>query len=433
MGLYNANNHQLLLPYTKLLASHVNQACHEQALSLFHHIHTTLSLILDPFVFPLALKCCAALRRPRLGTTIHAYTTKAFHNNAFIACALVDMYGKCVSVSSARNLFDEIPQRNVVVWNSMISLYCKHNDVSAARGLFESMNVAPNPSSFNCILAALCESSGAENGGCYEAIGFYRGMQVLGVRPNLITVLALLPVCVGVVALNLIKELHGYSIRNNIGWSRPHLSSGLVEAYGRCGCLGNARRIFDRMSEKDVVAWSSMVSVYALHGEVETALSLFQQMELARVRPDAITFLGVLKACSHAGLADEAQMYFRKMQSYYKVKASSDHYACLVDVLSRAGRLYEAYKVLREMPVKATAKAWGALLAACRSYGEMELAEVAGRVLFEIEPNNAGNYVLLASIYSAAGRFKEAERVRTEMKDRGVKSLPGSSWVIDHD
>ncbi|KAF6168056.1 hypothetical protein GIB67_011441 [Kingdonia uniflora] len=118
------------------------------------------------------------------------------------------MYGKCVSISSARNLFDKILQRNVVVRNFMISLYCKHNDVSAAKGLFENMDVTPNSSSFKCILDALCESSGAENGGCYEAIGFYRGMQVLGVTPNLIRVLVLLLVCVGVATLNLIKELH---------------------------------------------------------------------------------------------------------------------------------------------------------------------------------------------------------------------------------
>lgn len=242
--------------------------------------------------------------------------------------------------------------------------------------------------------------------------------------------LALQPACVGVAALNLVKEIHGFSIRNSI-YPHPHLSSGLVESYGRCGSLTNARRVFDEMLERDVVTWSTMVSAYALHGEADAAMSVFKQMESAKIRPDGVAFLGVLKACSHAGLADEALKFFELMQSNYGAEVTRDHYSCLVDVLSRAGRLHDAYEVIRGMPMEASAKAWGALLGACRNYGEVGLAEIAGRVLFEIEPENAGNFVLLSSIYASAGKFEEAERVRTEMKERCVRRMPGSSWVID--
>lgn len=254
-------------------------------------------------------------------------------------------------------------------------------------------------------------------------------MWVLGAKPNLITALALLPACVGVAALNLVKEIHGFSVRNCI-YPHPHLSSGLVESYGRCGCLRYAHRVFDEMPDRDVVTWSTMVSAYALHGEADAAFSVFKQMESAKVRPDGVTFLGVLKACSHAGLADKALKYFELMRLNYGVEVTRDHYSCLVDVLSRAGRLHEAYEFIRAMPMEASAKAWGALLGACRNYGEVGLAEIAGRVLFEIEPDNAGNFVLLASVYASAGKFEEAERVRKEMKESGVKRMPGSSWVI---
>ncbi|KAF8364872.1 hypothetical protein HHK36_023725 [Tetracentron sinense] len=424
-----SNHQQRLLSYTKLLTSHVNQGRHDQALSLFHHMHASPALALDPFVFPLALKSCAALHRPRLGASVHTHTIKTFLlSNPFVACAIVDMYGKCTSVSLARQMFDEILQRNVVVWNAMISLYTHSNHLSLALELFESMDVSPNASSYNSIIAGLSKLGD----GSSQALVFYRRMQGSGVKPNLITLLAILPACVGLAALNLIREIHGYSTRTGIA-PHPHLSSGLVEAYGRCGCLVYARYVFEHMRERDVVAWSSMVSAYALHGEAETALKIFEQMELAKVQPDGITFLGVLKACSHAGLADEAQKYFERMCEDYKLEVGSDHYACLVDVLSRAGRLYEAYEVIREMPVKVTAKAWGALLGACRNYGELELAQIAGRILIEIEPHNAANFVLLASIYAGAGRFEEAERVRREMKERGVKAMPGSSWVINQD
>ncbi|KAI3869341.1 hypothetical protein MKX03_014519 [Papaver bracteatum] len=418
-------NYQRLLSCTKLLAAHVNQARHEKALTFFTRMHSNPDLSLDPFVFPLALKSCTALNLSFFGKSIHAYTTKlSLIFNPFVACAIIDMYGKCVSIYSARQVFDESPQRNVVMWNSMISLYCRSGNLSTAIQMFDLMDVEPNPSSFNSIMAALSE----QNDGSFKALDFYRRMQNCNVKPSLITVLALLSACVGLTSLNFVREIHGYSIRILID-SDTHLSSNLIEAYGRCGYPLGSRYIFDRMHGRDVVAWSSMISAYALHGEAEKALEMFEQMELAKVRPDGITFLGVLKACSHSGLADEVKKYVSKMRNYYGLVPGSKHYACLVDVLSRAGKLYEAYQVIKEMPARENVKAWGALLGACRNYGEVELAEIAGKVLFDIEPENAGNYVLLASIYSAAGRLDEAERVRRDMKGRAVKSSPGSSWI----
>ncbi|CAN1123904.1 Putative pentatricopeptide repeat-containing protein At1g03510 [Linum perenne] len=184
------------------------------------------------------------------------------------------------------------------------------------------------------------------------------------------------------------------------------------------------------MDEKDVVPWSSLISAYALHGQAMAALKIFNQMESAKVRPDEITFLAVLKACSHAGLADEAIGYLNRMHGDYGLVASSDHYSCLIDVLSRAGRLSEAYEVISGMPVKATAKAWGALLAACRTHGEMELAVIAARALFEIEPDNPSTYVLLSTVYANAGWQEEADEIRSKMKGLGVKVDPGGSWIL---
>ncbi|XP_054822830.1 putative pentatricopeptide repeat-containing protein At1g03510 [Prosopis cineraria] len=416
-----------LVHYTKLISSHINQARHDQALAIFHHIQTSLAMPLDPHVFSLILKSCTAINHPQLGVAIHAYVTKvSFISNPFIASTLIDFYGKCASLSIARQVFDEIPNRNDVVWNTMISLYTHSNDVASALQLFDVMDIMPNESIFNSIIAGLARL----DGGSFEAIAFYRRMHRLGLKPRLITLLSLLPASVGVAALNLIKEIHGYAIRNGID-PHPQLSSGLVEAYWRCGCLFNAHSIFWSMKEKDVVAWSNIISAYALHGDAKSALEMLHQMELAHVKPDDITFLVVLKACSHAGLADEASYYFKRMCECYDIEANSDHYSCLIDVLSRAGRLYEAYEVIREMPVKVTAKAWGALLGACRTYGEVELAEIAGRALSEVEPDNAANYVLLAKIYASVGRHEEAERMRRKMNERGVQAAIGSSWVLD--
>lgn len=421
-----SSNYLRLISWTKQLTCLVNQGLHHQALVLFNHMQTSLALSLDPYVFSLLLKSCSAIHRPQLGAAVHSHAVKmGLLSNPFIACALVDMYGKCVSLVSARKLFDEIPRRNVVVWNAMISLYTHSNLLHDALCLFESMDSVPNASTCNAIIAGL---SGME-GGSPKAIAFYWRMRELDLKPNFITLLALLPACVGIAALDLVKEIHGHSIRNNID-PHPQLRSGLVDAYGRCGYLVNASHVFYSMKERDVVAWSSLISAYALHGEARCALEIFGQMEMAKVRPDDITFLAVLKACSHAGLADEALDFFRRMREDYGLHPNTDHYSCLVDVLSRAGRLYEAYKVIQDMPEKVTAKAWGALLGACRTYGEVELAEIAGRALFEIEPDNPANYVLLARIYASVGRHEEAQRMRREMTERGVKVAPGSSWVV---
>ncbi|KAL9304891.1 putative pentatricopeptide repeat-containing protein [Arabidopsis thaliana] len=418
-----------LISLTKQLSSYANQGNHEQALKLFLQMHSSFALPLDAHVFSLALKSCAAAFRPVLGGSVHAHSVKSnFLSNPFVGCALLDMYGKCLSVSHARKLFDEIPQRNAVVWNAMISHYTHCGKVKEAVELYEAMDVMPNESSFNAIIKGLV---GTEDGS-YRAIEFYRKMIEFRFKPNLITLLALVSACSAIGAFRLIKEIHSYAFRNLIE-PHPQLKSGLVEAYGRCGSIVYVQLVFDSMDDRDVVAWSSLISAYALHGDAESALKTFQEMELAKVTPDDIAFLNVLKACSHAGLADEALVYFKRMQGDYGLRASKDHYSCLVDVLSRVGRFEEAYKVIQAMPEKPTAKTWGALLGACRNYGEIELAEIAARELLMVEPENPANYVLLGKIYMSVGRQEEAERLRLKMKESGVKVSPGSSWCLFKD
>lgn len=426
---------------TRRLSAHVHQGRPGVAVCVFKTMMSSPifpSLHPDPFVLSLGLKAITLLNLPAFGCSVHARAASSgLLSSPFVSSALLYFYGKCVSLPAARLLFDEIPHpsRNAVVWNTLISLHTLSGHLGHALRLFHLMDVPPVASSFNSILAALP--------GQAQTLRFFRGMRLAGVRPNLITILALLPACA---ALNYIKEIHAFSLRNRIH-PHDHLCSGLVEAYGRCGSLRSSRLVFDReIPRKDVVAFSSMVSAYALHGDAASARRCFHEMEREGVRPDGVAFLGVLKACSHAGLPDEALGYMHKMKWEYGMEAGSDHYGCLVDVLGRAGRLKEAHDVIASrMPAPATViisrrpstvsgisscvKAWGALLHGCKTYGEVELAEKAAKVLFELEPDNAGNYVLLATVYGRAGRFEEAEQVRRDMEERGVMSMPGTSWL----
>ncbi|KAK1288135.1 putative pentatricopeptide repeat-containing protein [Acorus calamus] len=279
----------------------------------------------------------------------------------------------------------------------MISILALDN-IPAALRLLDSLPVPPTASSFNPILSALPPA---------ESLRFHRpAMSPSGVRPTLVTLLALIRVISGGAEVSrLVDEVFGFTVRRSMDLN-AQLHSGVIDEYGRCGDLGNARRVFDwGGGERDVVVWSSLLSAYAINGRAKDALHVFERMAGEEgIRPDGVTFLGVFKACSHAGWADAAPEYFRRMREDYGVAPSAEHYACLIDVLERVGRLCEAYE-----------------------HGEVGLAEVAGRVLFEIEPENSRNYVALASVYAGAGRFAEAEGVRREMVERGMKRTPGSS------
>ncbi|KAK1310183.1 putative pentatricopeptide repeat-containing protein [Acorus calamus] len=418
------HHHHRLISLTKLLASHVNHSRHHKALHLFRRLLSDPTLSLDPFVYPLALKSLSFLHlHPllSLSLSLQSHLTKlGLLSNPFISSSLL----KCLPLHFAQQLFDELPHKNVVVHNTMISILALDN-ISAALRLLDFLPVPPTASSFNPILSRLPPA---------ESLRFYhRAMSPSGVRPTLVTLLALLrAVSGGAEVSRLVDEVFGFAVRRSMDLN-AQLHSGIIDAYGRCGDLGNACRVFDwGGGERDVVVWSSLLSAYAINGRVEDAINVFERMAGREgIRPDGVAFLGVFKACSHAGWADAAREYFRRMREDYGVVPSAEHYACLVDVLGRAGRLREAYEVIKGMPMgRASAKAWGALLGACRKHGEVGLAEVAGRVLFEIEPENSRNYVALASVYAGAGRFAEAEGVRREMVERGMKRTPGSSWVV---
>ncbi|KAL6909371.1 hypothetical protein ACP4OV_001652 [Aristida adscensionis] len=427
------SRHHRLASLTKQLASHVNAARHRDALALFAGMLSAPDLPppADPsfaHALPLGLKSATALRLPRAAAAFHALAAKrGLLSSPFLASALVASYGGGAppDPALARRLFDELPARNAVVWSAMITVHVRSGDLDAAARALDAMDVTPTASCFNVVIAAVAERGDHP----VQAIELYRRMRRVGVPPSFITLLAIVPVCTELGALTSIKEVHGFAVRHGMS-PRSHIGSSLIEAYGRCGFLAGAQRVFDQVQDRDVVVWSSLVSAYAFHGRAEAAMTLFRDMELDDVRPDGIMFLSLLAACAHAGHADDALQYFDVLTKRYGVEACRDHYSCLVDVLGRAGRLHQAYELIQTMPVKVTAKAWGALLGACRKYGEVGLAEVAGRALFDIEPHNAGNFVSLANIYSGVGLHEEAEKVRKEMEQRGVQRLPGSSWTI---
>nr|GMD61292.1 pentatricopeptide repeat-containing protein At3g46790, chloroplastic [Ipomoea batatas] len=290
-------------------------------------------------------------------------------------------------------VFDKICDRTIYVWNA----------------LFQALSLAGHGD---------------------EVLGLYRRMiqTTSDLLPNSVTIVSVLQACGAIAALEQGKLIHGYILRKGLDTIVP-VTSALVTMYARCGNLDTGQHVFDQMSKRDVVAWNSMISSYGIHGRGAKAVELFEEMVQQGVSPTPISFVSVLGACSHAGLVEEGKVLFESMVKKHGIYPSVEHYACMVDLLGRANRLDEAARIIEDMRIEPGPEVWGSLLGSCRIHCNVELAERASRRLFELEPKNAGNYVLLADIYAEAGMWEEVKRVKKLLDCRELEKVSGCSWI----
>ncbi|GAA0153561.1 hypothetical protein LIER_11768 [Lithospermum erythrorhizon] len=253
-------------------------------------------------------------------------------------------------------------------------------------------------------------------------------MLMAGFKPVEVSFSSIMPACAHLTTLNLGKQLHGYIFRAGFD-DNMFIASSLVDMYAKCGNIKSAKRIFEKMEIHDTVAWTAMIMGSALHGQAQEAIFLFEKMEMEGIKPNCVAFIAVLTACSHAGLVDIAWRYFRSMTQKYRIVPALEHYAAVADVLGRAGRLEEAYDFICSMHIKPTAGVWSTLLSACRVHKNIEVAKKVAQEIFIINPDYTGAYVLLANMYSKAGRFKEAVKYRVKMRKKGMPKKPACSWV----
>eukprot|EP01018_Ginkgo_biloba_P031329 Gb_01246 [translate_table: standard] len=404
--------------------------------------------------FTVLLPVCANLAALEVGKELHEDIIRSgLQSDVFVGSALVDMYAKCGRIENALMVFEKMPQLDMVLWNAMISGYGQSGHVGEALKLFKKMP-RRDAISWNVMIAGYAQNGNvdealelfqkmpgrdavswnvmiagcSQNGYVEEAQKLYRQMQLTGVKPNSETFVIVLPACANLAVLEQGKEIHGVIIKSGFQ-SYVFVGCSLVDMYAKCGSLEDARKVFDKLPRRDVVLWTTMIAGYAMNGCGKEALQLFEQMQHSGMKPDHVTFVGVLSACCHAGLVADGWRYFHDMSQYYDITPAMEHYCCMVDLLGRAGQLVEAQDFIHKMPIKPDAAVWVSLLGACRIHANIELAECAAERLFELEPKNASPYVLLSNIYAAAGRWDDAEKVREMMKDRRVKRNPGCSWI----
>ncbi|KAH7513096.1 hypothetical protein FEM48_Zijuj12G0160200 [Ziziphus jujuba var. spinosa] len=346
----------------------------------------------DEFTFCSLLNLCGNLGSCDLGKQIHGVVVRqSFDLDVVVASTIVDMYAKNEDIGDARRAFDMISIRNVVSWNTMIVAYGQHGEGKEAIRLFQKM---------------LHED-------------FY---------PDELTLASIVSSCGDLSVISELTQVHAYIIKSGFQ-SFPSNANALIDAYSKCGCIVNASQCFSSILDPDLFTWTSLICAYAFHGLAKEATECFEKMLIYGIRPDGITFLGVLSACIHGGLIHKGLHYFKTMIDEYCIPPDSEHYTCLIDLIGRSGLLDEAFNVLTLMPTEAGPDTLGAFLGACKVHGNVGLAKWAAEKLFALEPNKPTNYILMSNTYSSEGHWTDVARIRKTMRNSCDHKAPGCSWV----
>ncbi|XP_062081782.1 pentatricopeptide repeat-containing protein At1g56690, mitochondrial-like [Humulus lupulus] len=336
--------------------------------------------------------------------------------------AMLMGYTQCRRIQEASELFKVMPIKSVIACNAMILAFGQNGEVDKARRVFDQ-TIEKNEVTWNGMIKVY-ERNGLE----LQALDLFASMQRHRVKLNFPSLITVLSVCANLASLDHGRQVHSQLLRSHFDHD-VYVASVLITMYVKCGNLEKAKLVFDRFGEKDVVMWNSIITGYAQHGLGEEALQIFNAMCSLGLEPNDITFIGVLSACSYTGKVEEGLEIFETMKSKYLVEPRTEHYACMVDLLGRAGQVNEAMNLIKKMPVEADAIVWGSLLGACKTHMKMDLAEVAAKKLLQLEPTSSGPYILLSHMYATKGRWSDVEELRSGMRARSVSKSPGCSWI----
>nr|CAB3457343.1 unnamed protein product [Digitaria exilis] len=388
-----------VVSWTSLISGLVQNGCPLQG--LHHFVSMMHSEVCPDFVLIVSvLKAYMELDDLPGATAAHSLVVKSgFDNEVDMVITLTSMYAKFGCIVAARALFDRVPtpRVNLILWNAMISGYSKNGLANEAVQLFKQMRKVARSMS-----------------------------------PDSVTLRSVILACAQLCSVELAEWIEDY-VQGSEYRDDVLVNTALIDMYSKAGSITHAHTIFERMhmQERDVVVWSALIGGYGVHGHVKEAVALFEDMKHAGVKPNDVTFLGLLSACNHAGAVEKGWSYFHSMKHDYGIEPRHQHYACVVDLLARAGHLDRAYKFIMDMLIKPEMSVWGALLHGCKMHGhsDMALAECAAQRIFELEHSNAGHYVQLANLYASAGMWSHVAGVRVTMREKGVSKATGCSSI----
>jgi len=487
----HTKNHNLV-SWTTMIAGYMQNSLDAEAIDMFWRM-CRAGWQPDVFACTSILNSCGSLEAIWQGRQIHAHAIKAnLETDEYVKNALIDMYAKCNHLTAARAVFDALVHDDAVSYNAMIEGYARQGDLTEALHIFHKMrycSLRPNLLTFVSLLGLSSFQSASElskqihgliirsgisvdlyvgsalidayskcslvddakavflmmqnrdvaiwnamifghsqNEQGEEAVKLFNQLRISGVTPNEFTFVALVTV-----ASNLATMFHGQQFHAQIIKAGadidPHVSNALIDMYAKCGFIKEGWLLFESTCGKDVICWNSMISTYAQHGHAEEALRVFQLMREARLEPNYVTFVGVLTACAHAGLVDEGLHHFNSMKTKYGIEPGTEHYASVVNLLGRSGKLHYAKEFIERMPIKPEAAVWRSLLSACRLFGNIEIGRYAAEMALLVDPSDSGPYVLLSNVYASKGLWADVQKLRLGMDYAGTVKEPGYSWV----
>lgn len=484
-----------VVSWTSLIAGYVQNDCSEEGLCLFNRMRESL-LGGNQFTVGSLVTGCGKLGALHQGKWLHGYVIKAgIDVNSFLATALLDMYVKCGSIKDARSVFDESSVADIVSWTAMIvghsqsgqpnealrlftdtrwagilpnsmtiasvfsacaqlqdlnmgrsvhclatvhgledaavrhaliDMYAKCHLIGESRHIFESIE-AKDVIAWNSIISGY-----SQNGYALEALHLFHQMRLESLSPDAVTLVSVISACASISAVTIGSSLHAYFIKEGLSSVNAYVGTALLNLYAKCGDALSARKIFDQMGEKNAVTWSSMIRSYGMHGDGNESFVLFNDMLMENVEPNEVIFTAMLSACSHTGKVGEGWKYFTSMCREYNFIPSMKHYACMVDILARAGKLEEAIDFMENMPIQPDITVLGAFVHGCSLHSQFDLGEIAARRMLDMHPNEACYYVLLYKLYASDGGWDKADEIRNLMKQRGLsKSAGWSSTEMD--
>ncbi|KAF2288233.1 hypothetical protein GH714_005194 [Hevea brasiliensis] len=390
-GLLRRLTEEDVVSWTAMIAGYTQHDLFAEALKLFEEM-LNRGIQSDNIGFSSAISACAGIQALNQGQQIHAQSyVSGFSQDLSIGNALVSLYARCGRIQEAYLAFEKIDAKDSISWNGLISGF-------------------------------------AQSGYCEEALKIFVRMKRANVEASLFTFGSAVSAAANMANIKQGKQIHCMIIKTGFDLE-IEVSNALITLYAKCGCIDDAKREFFEMSEKNEVSWNAMITGYSQHGCGNEAVNLFEEMKQVGALPNHVTFVGVLSACSHVGLVNQGLAYFESMSKEHGLVPKPEHYACVVDLLSRAGRLSQAKKFIEEMPIEPDAMVWRTLLSACIVHKNTAIGEFAALHLMELEPEDSATYVLLSNMYAVAGNWDCRDQTRQMMKDKGVKKEPGRSWI----
>lgn len=362
-----------------------------EALGFFREMRSA-GVAIDQYTFGSVLTACGGLPALREGKQIHAYAVRTcYEGNLFVGSALVDMYSKCKSIRYAEFVFRRMEFKNVVSWTAMLVGY-------------------------------------GQNGCSEDALRFFIEMDRNGIEPDDYALGSVISSCANLASLEEGAQFHCRAVVTGL-ILYVTVSNAIVTLYGKCGSIEDSHRMFNEMKVRDQVSWTALILGYSQFGKAKETIELFETMLERGVKPDGVTFIEVISACSHAGLVENGKAYFASMVDDHGIIPAADHYTCMIDLFGRAGRLKEAENFIKQMPCSPDAIGWATMLSSCRVHGDMELGKWAAESLLELDPQNPASYMLLSDMHASQGSWDEVAKLRRGMREMGVRKEPGCSWI----